>query len=273
MLNRKTIHITGIRLSYFESNESAQKTIFFFHGNGNSANLWKAQLNNVLLEDYKLIAFDLPSHGESGALKDGDCNLLFMGSLMARCVLELCGDMPYLLCGLSLGGNVIAEMLAHPVHPDALVIIGSNFVGQGIRPEDIISDRLLSKVLYSNEATALEVQTYLNRAILGKSREHLQLLLSDYRKTDPGFRMAFSTSVAAGRYSDEIQLLQKYGRPILFCFGKEDIICSIDVISKLIPYTWNNAIVQIPESGHLVTLDQAEVFNMTLRNFIEEIYT
>lgn len=273
MFQRDTISLEGITISYVQKNLSAKKIIFFFHGNCNSADLWANQFSSTSLENYRLIAFDLPAHGKSGFPQDiTQCNLLWFAEILSKCVVEISDGEPYILCGLSLGGNVIAEMLATNINPSALIFIGSNFVGEGITPIDIISDDLVSSVLYTNTAPLEDIQLYLQRASIASSQINQDLLLKDYLQVDSRFRDAFSASVAKGDYSDEIDLIKNFKKPILLLFGAMDTISSIALIVRISRGAWNKTIYEIEDAGHLVVLDQPEKFNLLLNEFLKAVY-
>lgn len=273
MLQRDFISIDGITISYVQNNSVAKRIIFFFHGNCNSADLWANQFSDTSLEDYRLIAFDLPAHGESGAPQDiAKFNLIWFAEILSKCVNQISEGQPYILCGLSLGGNIIAEMLATKINPSALIFIGSNFVGEGITPIDIISDPQVSAVLYTNTAPLADIQLYLQRASIVRSQINQDLLLRDYLQVDSRYREAFSASVAKGDYSDEINLIKKIKKPILLIFGAMDTISSMGLIVKILPIAWNKTIHKIEDAGHLVVLDQPEKFNLLLNEFLKEVY-
>ena len=64
-MNQKFTCVNGMRIAYMEKNPSASETIFFIHGNSGASRSWQGQFESVLLENYRLIAFDLPGHGNS----------------------------------------------------------------------------------------------------------------------------------------------------------------------------------------------------------------
>ncbi|HTM94162.1 MAG TPA: alpha/beta hydrolase, partial [Flavisolibacter sp.] len=66
-MDKGYIDVEGIKFFYLEKNEEAKSTIFFFHGNSCSSNAWRKQWNDALFTNYRMIAFDLPSHGKSDA--------------------------------------------------------------------------------------------------------------------------------------------------------------------------------------------------------------
>ena len=78
-MNKKYTTAKGIRIAYLEKNPEAKNTIFFIHGNSLSANSWTKQFQSELLTSYRLVAFDLPAHGDSDASPDPDMDYTFAG--------------------------------------------------------------------------------------------------------------------------------------------------------------------------------------------------
>jgi len=63
-LQEETVSLSSGRLSWIEKNPEADKTILFIHGNSTSKKIFQKQLTSSLF-DQRLIAVDLPGHGES----------------------------------------------------------------------------------------------------------------------------------------------------------------------------------------------------------------
>ena len=130
-MEQKFILIDGISIAYFEKNCEKENSIFFIHGNSSSSAIWLKQFESELLSGYRLIAFDLPAHGASGALNGSgiEYGLPVLGKIMAAAVKESAGDGAYIIAGLSLGTNIVAEMLAHTIAPAGVIVIGSCMIG------------------------------------------------------------------------------------------------------------------------------------------------
>src|SRR5579863_2300090 len=114
-MDKKFISIEGIRIAYLEQNSRPEnKTIFFIHGNSVSSRTWRKQLVDPLFSDHRLIAIDLPAHGDSGTAADPahTYSLPMLANLMAKAVRLLANNQPFILAGVSLSTNIVAEMLA-----------------------------------------------------------------------------------------------------------------------------------------------------------------
>src|SRR5687767_1908484 len=123
-MDRRTINIDNVPISYLEKNSDASLTLFFLHGNSCSANFWRKQYNSPLFSNYRLVAFDLPGHGESGMLRESECSLIGLSKIMNTAIKQLSNDTQYILIGASLATNVIAEMLCDDIHPRGIILAG-----------------------------------------------------------------------------------------------------------------------------------------------------
>ena len=70
MIQTERILVNGIEI-FVRTAGQGEEAILMIHGSGMSSEYWLPQLqNNELTENYKLIAIDLPGHGESAWLPD-----------------------------------------------------------------------------------------------------------------------------------------------------------------------------------------------------------
>src|SRR5690606_30759583 len=98
--NRHFTKIDNIALSYVDIRPDMKEAMFFVHGNGNSADLWYQQLSCPLFDDYRLIAIDLPSHGQSEDAPKH--SISFLGDLVAKVITTVTDSANLILVGLSL---------------------------------------------------------------------------------------------------------------------------------------------------------------------------
>lgn len=271
-MERKFITVSGLKVSYLEQNPSAAITIFFFHGNSNSARLWSFQFSDHLLNEYRLIAVDFPGHGESSPIKTDDLcryQVKAFGELMAGVVDSLSGNDPYFLAGLSLGSNVIAEMLNYSVHPKGLILLSPTIVGTGVAPNASIDEELVSTVLFTDNRDIALAKAYFHLASLSLDEHIEQLLLKDYLDSDPLFRTHLLQSAIDGMYSDEVSLLQVTKLPLLIIFGQEDRVISPEILNSIPFNLWQEKLFKLPHAAHLVNIDQGTCTDLLITNYIK----
>nr|WP_121271674.1 alpha/beta hydrolase [Pedobacter schmidteae] len=268
--DRKFIIADQLRLSYIELNPDKQKTIIFFHGNSNSADLWHLQLSAPSLQSYRLIAVDLPCHGQSESLSD--ISIQSLGRLMAQFVIAISNDKPFTLVGLSLGGNIVTEMLPFVPLPDGIVIVSSAIVGTEITPSDIRSTALSEAVLFSDKTENNQVALYFDTVLHSDNSGFVELLLEDYYSTSNVFRGKLLNSIVEQRFSNEIDLIRNANIPCLFTVGGKDDVIGPELLQDIRLPLWKNKIHGFSKSGHFINLDQPEEFNNLLYEYINSTH-
>lgn len=124
------LSVNESQIAYNIDNSDKEKTIFFVHGNSGSSQAWRKQVNSLLLGNYQLITIDLPNHGGSSALDaTGDFSLPAIAKIVAAAVAQLCNGLPYIICSISLGTNIVAEMPVSKTGPAGYILAGPFIVG------------------------------------------------------------------------------------------------------------------------------------------------
>lgn len=272
-MQKKFLRVQGIDLAYGEKNPSASHSIIFIHGNSVSARSWRKQWEDPLLEPYRLLAIELPAHGDSGVADDPATayTLPALGQLLALAVRELTGDKPFLLAGVSLATNVMAEMLPHGIGAAGLLLAGPCVVGAEVPLEKLVKPGTHVSVVFMDEAGDEEVQQYGRETSLARGEDQ-QIFLEDYYQVAAPFRSALGQSIAAGQYSDQVALLREAGLPLLVIFGADEQVIDPDYLDEVALPIWKDRIVKIPGASHLVNIDQPEAFNQQLAGFAREVF-
>ncbi len=273
-MKQKFILVDGLKLAYLERNAHAEKILFFIHGNSSSARSWKKQLESEVLSDYTLIAFDLPAHGDSGASERTaeDYCIPGLAAIIAKAVTSLAGDFPYLLVGLSLGTNIIAETLMLGLNPAGMVLAGSCIGGGKITTENFIKPDTHIFVVFSERSSEAELEIYASEAMFTSDKENVEAFITDYYNVKPLFRPTLFHSIQELKYNDEIELVQRYDKPLLLIFGLEEKIINPDYLDHVPLKVWNDAIYKLSGASHLVNVDQSQAFNQLLADYAEAMF-
>lgn len=274
MTETNFIEVDGIQLYYSEKNQAASKSIFFIHGNSVSSRTWRKQWNDPLFNSYRLLAFDLPAHGKSGKAVDPESTYTLpgLGQLAAKVIALLAQDKPYVLVGVSLATNIIAEMLPFGAKPVGVVLTGPCIVGDGAPIEKLVKPGTHVSVVFADESPEEEVKSYALETS-HSTQEDFELFLDDFHKVKKPFRSSLGQSITEQRYSDEIALLKQYGRPLLIVFGKNEEIINTAYLNEIELPLWNNVIAQIDGASHFVNIDCASVYNKLISDYINDAFT
>jgi pimeloyl-ACP methyl ester carboxylesterase len=270
-MERKFINIQSVKLAYLEINPRGGKTIFFFHGNSNTADLWTYQATDPLLREYRLVFFDLPGHGKSTPIPTGDYSILTMALIMAQAVTRLTGKSKFAIAGLSLGGNIAVECLGRGLDPDAMIIFSAGLVGEAIKSDRVVQDSLIVDVLFTEFPEREKVEQYFLKLPYPENRDISEAFLKEFYNTDPVFRRIFFQTVVNGMFSDELALLNRWGKKTLFIYGKNDWIIDPFILDGIALPVWHNTVIKINEAGHLVCLDQPVAVNTLLTAYLRDM--
>lgn len=270
-MKKEFITVNDIKLAYLLKNQEKKQSIFFIHGNSSSSKTWIPQLNSTLLNGYRLIAIDLPGHGDSEASihPENDYSIRGLGRILANAIQMLSMDNPYLLVGISLGTNFIAESLTFGLQPHGLLLGGSCIVGEKFSISSFALPNTHVHVVFTDTATDEDVKSYASEVMTNK--QNIEEFISDYFIVSPTFRPLLSQSIEQGQYSDEIELMQRSGLPILVVFGKDEQIVNPDYLDEAPFVFWNDGVFKIPGANHLVHSDQPDVFNQLLGAYANDI--
>jgi len=256
----KFITVEDISLAYFEVNPDGERTIFFIHGNSSSSRIWRAQLETDLLSGYRLIAFDLPAHGQSPCFHD--YSLPVLGRIISAAINGLAAGHAYIVAGLSLGTNVLAEALGHSLKPNGIVLIGSCIIGGPCSMEVVFLPDIDIHAAFTDDVSEDELLQYWSLAgISGPEDEKYPLFAADYYATQDNFRSKMFATVMAGNLSNEIDLLQLSTIPVLVIFGGEEKVCNKDYLDNAGLRLWQERVFKVPGAGHLASIDQPEKIN------------
>ena len=265
----------GLKIAYVEKNSGVANTFFFIHGNSCSSAMWRKQFDSELLNNYRLIAIDLPGHGHSGFSNDPlvDYSPTGTSKILSQAIKKLAETNLYVLIGFSYGSNLAAEMLQHDLKPNGIILLGSCVLGENFGLEKIFIQYDTPSIYLYNEPDELVVSGFLHKNINLTHEEDIRNLISDYLSVSPDFKPALFKTAAEGKISDEIFALNESNIPACVIFGKDDKLVNIDYLDSLPFPVWKNNIFKFPGAGHWVNIDNPEVFNKIISEYAEEVFT
>ncbi len=260
-----------IRISYIEQNPESLKTIFFIHGNSTSSATWKKQFSSELFAAYRLVAIDLPAHGSSDASSDPkrDYTLAGLASIVTEFVQEL--EMgPYILCGSSLGTNILAEMIPFGIDPNGILFAGPSLMGAGLGMDKIAIPGVNITPLLKDESTLEAVIQYANISSISTDPNDLEIFKTDFNKVKSPFRSFFNNSIFSGNLGDEIKQVNSISCPLAWVFGADEKLVDPNYLDEVDVPKWREKVFKIPGASHFVNVDQPEEFNKILAEFVKD---
>lgn len=128
------IPIAGMEVHIRDEGLSDGTPVVLLHGTGSSLHTWDGWTAE-LVDDYRVIRFDLPGFGLTGPDPDGDYSIENYAAFVLE-VLDALGIERVVLAGNSLGGYVAwATTVLYPGRVDRLVLVDSS--GYAFEPESV----------------------------------------------------------------------------------------------------------------------------------------
>lgn len=269
-MQHREIAINGQKIAYYES-AGTGRPVLFIHGNSMSGLCFEKQFNSPLGAQYRLVALDLPGHGESGPASDPQSGytLPAYATMVAEFAKSLEID-DAVLVGWSLGGHVLLEASGRFPGSAGLMIFGTPPVGKPMAA-DAFSPNPLFPLTFKNDLSTEEAVAVTAGFFKPDSRIPA-FFIEDMRRTDGRAREALGVSVAEGNYADEVHIVAGLDMPVAVVQGEEESIVNLAYLRSLaIPALWRGEVQIVAAAGHALHWEQPESFNFLLTEFIKEL--
>lgn len=256
----------------YTMSKGASMPIVFIHGNSSSKEIFKKQFD-ALGDKYKLVAFDLPGHGESEDALNPESVYSFPGYTQAITqALDKLGIHQAIVCGWSLGGHIAIELLSQ--RPDlvaGLLITGTPpipLTSKGINDGFIknVRDNLTSKKeLFSED----DARKYMIDG--GVNPDEAPHLVKVNMRTDGNARYLMVKSVGDGVGANAKEVLENTDKPLTIIIGKDDPFVNNKYIEQGVTYNTLLTDKHVLDCGHSPHWENPEDFNNILDQFVEKI--
>lgn len=259
-------------MAYWDNRKDAP-VVLFIHGNSASKEAFIYQFESPLLQKYRLVAIDLPGHGESDDVTDLEtiCSTPTFAQIIASIIPAL-GLKNVTLVGWSLGGHIAIEIAGQGTELTGLVLTGTPPCGPGL--EDMADAfipsphmALTGKPEFSNE----EALTYA-RAVYNVVDVPANLLQGVKRAqgTVRGTLLAKFADPSSGH--GQKQVVATTTVPIAVLQGADDAFMSLDYFEKLKWNSlWKNKVIPIDKAGHAPFREKPDEYNTHLAEFLKAI--
>jgi Predicted hydrolases or acyltransferases (alpha/beta hydrolase superfamily) len=260
----------GLAIAVQEHGDPDGQPIVFVHGLLGSHLSWEAQTQSALLQNHRLITYDMRGHGRSD--KPDDESFYVDGSRwgdeLATVIDWISAERP-ILVGWSLGAAVISNYLA--THGD-VDIAGAVYVGGVI---ELTEEQIVQRPeLYAALASA-ELKTHLDA-----EREFIALCFEQQPDPETFQRLLANGALASDTMQRAVQRmtvdatrgLGNMSKPLLLIYGAHDALVQAQASNRRAQQLMPQAQTLIyPDSGHAPFLEEAERFNRDLVAFVEAV--
>jgi 3-oxoadipate enol-lactonase len=266
--NSLTITVNNLTVSYIDEGPTNSPTIIFLHGFPLTKLMWEKQIE-ILKENYRVIAYDIRGHGNSGAGNDNFSIELFVNDLLS--LMDALMIDRTVLCGFSMGGYIALNAIEnYPERFNALLLCDTSCAAdmpevkeKRIKTIDIIKEKGLEN--YAGES----LKKLFAQISFSKHREEIANVRDMIMKTSR--QSLYRTLHALAERSETCTRLNKIKVPVLIIVGKEDEITPPDV-ALMMHEKINGSIIHIIENaGHLSNMENSSEFNNQLSVFLSSI--
>lgn len=264
------LDVAGLRLHLRDSGPKGAPVVIMLHGFGASLHTWEAWAR-ALSDEYRVIRFDLPGFGLTGADPTGHYtdgrSMVMLEALMDRLGVGRAS-----LIGNSIGGRIAWTFAArHPERVEKLVLVSPDgFASQGFeygkRPEVPATVRLMRYALPTfmvrqSLAPAYGDPTLLNDGLVTRYRD---LMLA------PGIRDAMIARMGQVVLEDPEPLLRRIRAPVLLLWGEKDAMIPIGNAADYLRSLPDGRLVALPGLGHVPHEEAPAVSLAPVREFLAQ---
>jgi 3-oxoadipate enol-lactonase len=253
-------------LHFLDPNPDGRPAVLLLHGLGANANSWTLQLPALISASFRPIATDTPGFGDSPYDQRG-WSICRMAAELAGLIEEL-GVGPVHVVSLSMGGTIAQQFaLDYPYLTLKLVLVSTFAI---LRPETLNGWLyFLQRFILVNTLGLPAQAKAVSRRVFPRLQDEplREMLVETISHADP---RAYRKAMASLGLFNSVKRLGEIKVPTLVVTGKDDTTVTPARQQLLVNGIPGARQVLIPEAGHAVPVDQAEMFNRELLNFLGE---
>ena len=259
----EAVEANGLEIAYERA--GAGPPLVFIHGGGDDSRIWQPQLA-ALAGEFTVVAWDEPGAGRSSDLPTNFGLADYADCLAA--LIETLGLGPANVAGLSWGGTVALELYGRRPELVATLILADTYAGwKGSLPEDEVRTRVtMAREMLA--APPREPAPAIPGLFAGDPpAEFVPLLEEIAADTRPASLKRVLLAMAEADLRD---LLPRIKVPTLLIWGELDARSPLRVARQFQEAVPGAELVLIPEAGHASNLEQPELFNRAVREFLRD---
>jgi pimeloyl-ACP methyl ester carboxylesterase len=270
-METKTLQVGSLTIAYRESPGKGPAAMLV-HGNSSSSRSYQHQLDSPLGEKYRLVAIDLPGHGQSSDAVEPASTYTLPGyaRVVASAAKQL-GLEKAVFVGWSLGGHILLE--ASPQLPEAagFMIYGTPPIAFPPAMAEAFLPHPAMAASFKADLTEAEMDAYVAAFFKPGSTDLPDNFKADIRRTDGRARSTMGGSIQPDGYLDEVAVVAHLTAPLAILHGEQEQLVNAAYIRALnMPTLWRNELQIVANAGHAPHWEQPEQFNALLEAFIQE---
>lgn len=260
--------MTQNRIADFQVAGEGKVTVFLLHGAYGSKKYFEKEMETLVNNGYRVVAWDAPGYGLS-TLPAGGLSIEKLAQAAAE-LIDFMGSETNIVLGHSMGGIVapkVAELRRDRVHG----VIVSATVGSFDRktPEDkktFLEERIEPmKQGKSFKETAMPVilSMFFKDSAGPLVDQVIEVAASTKKET-------FIEAISSIVNYEGVETLKNMSVPVLLIAGEDDKVGRPDIMRENLAIIPDSELVVIPKAGHYAFAEQHDAFNEAVLTFIKE---
>ena len=259
-----SITVNNLSLSYRDVGVGSVP-IIFLHGFPFDKTMWQPQLD-CFKTSHRLISFDLRGFGKSNDEQSSLSINGFVDDLIQ--FMDVLNIDTAILCGLSMGGYIALQaMKRFPKRFKALILCDTQCIAD---TQEGREKRYKAMAAFEVDGVKNFNEGFVKNIFHKDSIAHKQKLVEQVRK------VVFSNSkqiltqgmLALAERSETCATLKEISVPTLIICGREDIVTPLAQSESMQTSITGSILRVIDDAGHVSNLEQPEVFNKYLQDFL-----
>ncbi len=243
--------------------------LLLIHGFPLSSQMWEPQLED-LADFVRVVAPDLRGYGGSDSVP-GPYSITLLADDCADLLGHLNVATPFVVCGLSMGGYIALEFYRRYPEQVAGLILASTRAGADSVEGQAGRDKA-AELAKTEGATA--VSAGMLPKMLAEHNFETDDELVDYVKeimSTASLNGVVGALAAMRDRIDSTPMLGDIDVPVLIIHGADDQLIPVSEAEAMHNAIPDSELVIIPDAGHLPNLEQPDLFNDAVIDFLEEL--
>lgn len=245
--------------------------IVFLHGSGFSKDVFNHQMESEILGKHRLIALDLPGHGDSLNAEAPEQTYSYGG--FAKSVLEFIKTKKLDKCivaGWSLGGHAAMDMIDQSERVAGIMTFGSPPAPNG--PIGLIRAMHFCRILLlagKGKHSPKEIEYFERMCLNGQGAGKFQSVLE---RVDPLMRPNVSKNIMQNKETSQKQRVEQSNTPLCLLHGADDILVRLSYMRSIqSPALFRGETQVFEQCGHAPFMEQPESFDRLLTDFSQAV--